>query len=173
MKHVLFSILLLISLSLQAGESQECSLPPRLDNEISRKFLGKRVITLADILDEHDRKLFRKEHGSRCPGLVKVNFYGDGNPTWALVLINSRATKREAELVVARQIGLTWELRSVDTAGDAVPVIWSEPPGAYEDVYEEKKITAKYPVIMLVSYESWAIVYAWAGNKVEKVWLAD
>ena len=173
MKRVTLSVLLLISLTLQAGASQECSLPPRLDSEISRKYPGKKVVTHADISDVNDRKLFRKEHGSRCPGLVKVNFYGDGNPTWALVLINDGGTKREAELLVAHRIANSWDLRSLDRAGDAVPVVWSEPPGDYEDVYGEKKIKAKYPVIMFVRYESWAIAYSWTGKNVEKVWLAD
>jgi hypothetical protein len=58
---------------------------------------------LAD-LDGYDRKLFQKDYGSRCPGLVKVDLYGDGEPTWALVLVGSgKPTQRKAELVVARQ----------------------------------------------------------------------
>jgi hypothetical protein len=54
-------------------------------------------------LEEYDRKLFRKDHGNSCPGLVKVDFYGDGKPTLALVLITGNGAQEKAELVVARQ----------------------------------------------------------------------
>ncbi len=148
-----------------------CSLPPSLRDEISKKYPGTRVVSLAD-LDEYDRKLFQKDHGSRCPGLVKVDFYGDGKPTWALVLISGENPKRKAELVVARQIGDTWETRSLETT-DGTPVVWREGPGKYDGMSEPNTIRAKNPVIVFCGLESWAILYAWPGKEVVKTWISD
>jgi hypothetical protein len=43
----------------------------------------------------------------------------------------------------------------------------------YEDIYGQKKILSKNQVIVFCGYGSWAIVYAWTGKEVEKVWLSD
>lgn len=156
-----------------ASPQDRCALPPGLPDEISKKYPGARVVTLAD-LNEYNRKLFKKGHGTRCPGLVKVNFYGDGKPTWALVLIAGEGPKQKAELVVARQLSDGWELRSLETTDTApVPVVWRQGPGKYDGMSEPKTIRATNPVIVLCGYESWAILYAWTGKEVEKTWISD
>src|ERR1700674_5130933 len=76
-----------------------CTLLEGLDSKIATKFPGAHLVTLAD-LDDYKKKLYKKDHGSRCPGLVRVNFYGDGKATWALVLISGENPKRKAELIV-------------------------------------------------------------------------
>jgi len=124
-------------------------------------------------LEEYDRKLFRKDHGNSCPGLVKVDFYGDGKPTLALVLITGNGAQEKAELVVARQFGGNWMTTLLDTAGSSTPVVWRQKPGKYTDVYANKTIRATKPAIVFCGYESWAILYAWTGKGVDKVWLAD
>ena len=154
-----------------AATPDRCSYPPGLRDEISRKYPGAHVISLGD-LGDYSRKLYLKDHGTRCPGLVRVNFYGDGKPTWALALISKEGTKQKVELVVAQQGAEGWATRSLETTDDT-PVVWREGPGKYEDIYGEKKIRAKNPVIVFCGYGSWAIVYAWTGREVEKVWLSD
>lgn len=148
-----------------------CTLPPSLQAETSKKYPGTRLISQAD-LDERDRALFRKEHGARCPGLVSVDFYGDGKPTWALVLISEKRPERKVELVVAHEVISGWEFRSVDTT-DGTPVVWHEGAGKYSDVYGEKTIQATHEVIVLCGYESWAILYAWTGTEIQKIWISD
>jgi hypothetical protein len=118
---------------LAAPAKDSCDLPPGLREELSRKDPDTRPVTLAD-LEEYDRNLFQKDHGTRCPGLARVNFYGDGKPTWAVVLISGENPKRTAELVVARQAPEGWDIRSLDTA-DGTPVVWREGPGKYDDLY--------------------------------------
>jgi hypothetical protein len=125
-----------------------------------------------DDLTEHKRRLFEKHHGSQCPGLVKVSFYGDGKPTWAVVLISGENPKRKAELVVARQVNEGWETRSLGTT-DGTPVVWREGPRKYEDPYEKKTIRARWPVIVFCGLESWEVVFAWTGKEVEKVQTSD
>jgi hypothetical protein len=148
-----------------------CDVPTGLHEELSKKYPAAHLVSLAD-LDEHRQKLFQKDFGSRCPGLVRVNFYGDGKPTWAVVLISGENPKRKAELVVARPVTNGWEIRSLEST-DGTPVVSRQPPGKYEDLYGEKKIQATHPVIMFVAYESWAVVFAWTGKDVDKVQVSD
>jgi hypothetical protein len=148
-----------------------CALPAGLRDEISKTYPEAKLVSLAD-LTEYKRKLFQKDHGTHCAGLAKVNFYGDGKPTWAVVLITGENPNRKAELVVARQLGESWEIRSLQVT-DGTPVVWREGPGKYEDLYEKKTIRAKQPVIVFCGLESWAVVYAWNGKEVEKVQLSD
>jgi hypothetical protein len=154
-----------------AAPNDPCDLPPGLQAELSKKYPGTRVVSLADLTQE-DRRLFQKDHGKRCPGLARVNFYGDGKPTWAVVLISGENPKRKAELVVARQIGDNWETRSLDTT-DGAPVVWREGPGKYDDLDGKKVIQATKPVIVFAGYGSWSVLYAWIGKDVEKVQLSD
>src|SRR6266478_2332893 len=155
-----------------ASSNDRCTFPAGLRDELSRKYPGTRVVGIDD-LSEYKRKLFRKHHHSQCPGLVKVNFFGDGKPTWAFVLISGENPKRKAQLVVAHQVDDTWETRLLSTT-DGTPVVWRDGPGKYEGLYyEEKTIRAQWPVIVFCGLESWEVVFAWTGKEVEKVQLSD
>ena len=151
--------------------SDPCSLPQDLKEVIARKYPAERLAHLAD-LDEYDQKLFRKDHGDRCPGLVRVNFYGDKEPALAMVLISGENPKRKAELIVARNRGNSWEPQSLETT-DNTPVVWSQKPGKYGGIWDTKPIVAGHPVIVFCGYESWAIVYAWTDNGIVKTWISD
>jgi len=165
-------LLMFTPVATAALANSRCSLPTGLGEELARKYPAAKVVDLGD-LSRDDRGFFQKDHGDRCPGLARVDFYGDGKPTWALVLIASDGRKREARLVVARQVGANWETSSLDTANGSAPVVWRQDPGEYRDVYGEKTIRATHPVIVFAGYESWAILYAWTGKRVQKIWLAD
>ena len=85
-----------------AGPSNDaCDLPNDLQHKVASKYPGKKVVTLADLQDD-DKGFFQKDHNNSCPGLVKVDFYGDGKPTLALVLIGNGEGKDSSVLVVAR-----------------------------------------------------------------------
>ena len=157
---------------LAASPKDRCALPPSLRDEISKTYPRARPVSLAD-LDDYARKQYRKDFGTRCPGLVRVNFYGDGKPTYALVLIAGENPKRRAQLVVAHQVGNDREIRSLETT-DGTPVVWRQGPGKYDGMYEEEQqILARNPVIVFCGYGSWAILYAWTGAEVKKIWLSD
>lgn len=150
-----------------------CTPPLGLREVLSKAHPGAHVVAQADLVNEH-QVLFRKDHGDRCPGMVRVDLYGDGKPTWALVLLEGTAANRRAQLVLARQLEEGWVLATLDDAEAAIaPVVWSEGPGRYEDVYGERVLVASSSVIVFAGYESWAIVYSWNGRDVEKVWIAD
>src|SRR6266576_6963346 len=86
-----------------APPNDACELPQALLHEIVSKNPGAKLVSLSD-LDDYDRGVFQKDHGNSCPGLVKVDFYGDGKPTLALVLISEESSK----LIVAHQVGENW-----------------------------------------------------------------
>ncbi|PYU23530.1 MAG: hypothetical protein DMG32_16025 [Acidobacteria bacterium] len=148
------------------------SLSQDLQHEISAKYPASKLVRLSD-LEEYDRKLFRKDHGNSCPGLVNVDFYGDQKETLALVLTTGEGANQKAELIVARKLGQSWQTALLDTAGLSVPVVWRQKPGTYKDIENGKTIRATKPVIVFCGYGGWAIVYAWTGKGVDKVWLAD
>jgi hypothetical protein len=158
-----------------AGSSNdECTLPPDLNAYISQKYPAAHVATLAD-LEIDDSGFFQKDHSGDCPGLVKVDFYGDGKPTLALILIIKSGAKDDSELFVAHQVGNIWRMTELGTGNPSPysPAVWSQPPGEYQDVYGNKSIRATNPVIVFCKYEAWAIVYAWTGKDVKKVWISD
>ena len=154
-----------------AGAAQDrCQRPPDLHDAVSTTYPNARIVDVAD-LGADDRKFFEKDHRAQCPGLIRVEFYGDAKPTWALVLFD-HSTKEHA-LVVAHKLE-GWEFSMLETwSGGPMPVVWREKPGKYDDIYGDKTIRAMHPVIVYCGYEAWAIVYAWMDGKVEKVWISD
>jgi len=165
-------VLVSVRVAVAAPAADSCSLPQNLQREVLNKYPGSRLVTLQN-LTSGDRALFQKEHGNDCPGLTKVDFYGDGRPTLALVLIVGTGQSVSAKLVVAHETAQKWKAVLVDTAKASIPVVWSQGPGKYEDVYGEKKIQATKPVIVFCEYNAWAIVYAWTGNRIDKIWIRD
>jgi hypothetical protein len=157
-----------------APPTDSCGLPGDLQREIATKYAGARVVGLSD-LEEDDRGFFEKDHGDACPGLVKVDFYGDGRPTLALVLNRKNGAKEHTELVVAHRVGDQWRIAELGTGGASpyAPVVWSQLAGQYKDIDGKKTIRATRPVIVFSKYESWAILYAWTGSRVTKIWLQD
>lgn len=154
--------------------SDACNLPQGLEREIAIKYPGTAVVGLSDVGD-NNRKFFQKDHGDACPGLVKVDFYGDGQPVLALLLTKRDSVTKPTKLILARRAEGTWKMVLLDTGDSSpyAPVVWSQPPGEYKDVYGKKTIRATRPVIVFCEYQSWAIVYAWTGKRVAKVWIAD
>ncbi len=154
------------------AQDSSCSLPGTLQTAIKTRYLSTRLVTLAD-LGKEDRAFFQEDHGNDCPGLVKVDFYGDGKPTLALVLVVNSGGKESTELVLAHEVAQKWETVMLDNAGASMPVVWSQGPGEYEEFNSEKKIRATRPVIVFCGYGSWQVLYAWTGSKISKIWLQD
>jgi hypothetical protein len=159
-------------LAVASPPTDPCTLPQSLQREVMSKYPGGSVVTVQD-LPEDDRDLFQKDHGNVCPGVIKVDFYGDGKPTFAFSLIHKTATKLRTELIVAHEVARKWETVSLEKTESTIPVLWSQDPGEYENVYGDKRIRATKPVIVFCEYNAWAILYAWIGNSVDKIWLQD
>jgi hypothetical protein len=168
-----FCLLGLAQVAAAAGPSNDaCDLPNDLRVVVEAKYPGTKIVSLLD-LNEDDRALFQKDHVDSCPGLVKVDFYGDGKSTFALALTTKTEANPKTQLALAHRVGATWKVAILDKTDGPVPVVWSQKPGEYKDVYGEKKIHATKPVIVFCGYSSWAVLYAWTGKQVEKVQLSD
>lgn len=171
---VAFCLFAFTQVAAAVPSSDACNLADGLQRELATKHPGARVVDLPDLQDD-DREFFQKDHGDACPGLVKVDFYGDGKPTLALVLTKKRGTTEQTELVVAHRVGQQWRLRVLGTGGPSpyAPVVWSQPPGQYQDIDGKKTIRTTRSVLVFCKYESWQILYAFTGSRVDKIWLRD
>ena len=150
-----------------------CKLPETLQTEVSSMYPGSELVTLA-ALDADDKAFYLQDHKQSCPGLVEVDFFGDHKPTIAMVLITSGKDSKEAKLLVAHNVSGNWKISLVDSTHEAgVPVLWSQPPGSYTDVYGKKQLLATAPVIVFTRFESWSILYAWTGKRISTIWLQD
>jgi len=154
-----------------ATKGGNCELPKELSKQIATVYPGSRVVTVAD-LEEYDASLFKREHHDDCPGMVKVDFYGNGAPTLALALRGTTGGQNQTKLVLATKV-IRWKLRLLDTMDGFAAVVWSENPGEYTDVYGKKELRAKYPPVVFCKYEALALLYAWTGKRVSKIWIAD
>ena len=167
-----YCLLIFAPIAIAASPKDACHLPQGLRHRLASRYPGARLVHLSD-LSEDDRGFFEAQHEDACPGKASVDFYGDGKPTLALVLIAEVGGKQESILIVAHQVGARWSTTLLDSGDSSMPVVWSQSPGEYEDVYGDKKIRAHNPVIVLCQYEAWSILYAWTNNRVEKIWLSD
>jgi len=155
-----------------AGEADPCTLPNGLNAKIAAVHPTAHVVHVTD-LSEDNRNLYTKDHGASCPGLVEIDFYEDGSPTWALALVSGADPRQlKSRLVVARRQESSWDIRTLATA-IGIPVVWKEPGGDYKDMYGRKTIRSIRPVLVLCYYSSSTTIYAWNGKKVEEVWLQD
>ena len=151
--------------------NDSCDVPKDLQAVIEAKYPATKIVALSD-LNENDKQLFQKEHLDSCPGLAKVDFYGDGKPTLALALTKGKQTNRSTKLVLAHNSGTAWKTSTLATTSGPAPVVWSQGPGEYKGVYKQK-IRATRPVIVFCGYSSWAVLYAWTGKEVRKLQLSD
>jgi len=168
---VAFCLLSFVPRAVSAAPNGACDLPKDLQSVVEGKYPGAKIVTLSD-LNEDDKQLFEKEHSESCPGLVKVDFYGDGKPAFALALTSKSGANLTTKLVLAHQAGTSWKVSTLDKADGPVPVVWSDKPGEYKGICQ-RKIRAARPVIVFCGYSSWAILYAWTNNRIAKVWLRD
>jgi len=166
-----FYLFYFVPMALGGPSNEACVLPKDLQSVVEGKYPGTKIVSLSD-LNEDDKQLFQKGHADCCPGLVKVDFYGDGKPTFALALTTKSGAYPKTKLVLAHQVGTNWKVAILDKADGPVPVVWSDKPGEYKSVYQHK-IRATRPVIVFCGYSSWAVLYAWTNNKVAKIWLRD
>jgi len=168
---VWFYLVVFVHVAAARPPSDACGLPKDLQSIVEEKYPGTKVASLSD-LNEDDKQLFQKGHADSCPGLVKIDFYGDGKPTFALALTTKSEAYPRTKLALAHRVGADWKVATLDKADGPVPVVWSEKPGEYKGVYGNK-IRASRPVIIFCGYSSWAVLYAWVNNKVAKIWLQD
>jgi hypothetical protein len=139
-----------------------------LGEQLSKMYPSRKVVELRDLVLE-DREWFQRAHGNECPGLVRIDFYGDGRPTWALALMAGHGPKAKADLVVAHQVDRNWEIVLLDTADEPAPVVWSEPSGEYRRQDDSCDPSSD----RLCGLRELGNPLRWNGKRMQKTWLAD
>ena len=166
-----FCLFVLVQVAAAQSPNDACDLPKDLQSVVEGKYPGTKIVALSD-LNEDYKQFFQKDHAGSCPGLAKVDFYGDGKPTFALAMTTIGKAYPRTKLVLAHRATSNWEVTTLDKADGPVPVVWSDKPGEYKSVYQHK-IRATRPVIVFCWYSSWAVLYAWTNNRIAKLQLQD
>ena len=162
---LLFSVFSLSAqASAQAARRSHCSetIPTAVQKIIQQRYPGFHVLT-------------KKESGHGCPGIAKVDVYGDGRTVYAIVILTDRGFgwQKAGKLLLAKKNAHYWEVEVLDE-GDGYPgSLWHESAGQYGDRYGEKTLRSKGEVIIYFGHESWERAYGWTGEKIEWVQLSD
>jgi hypothetical protein len=119
--------------------------------------------------------LSKKEYRLGCPGIAKVDFYGDGRPAYAIAIekYSGIGGQAEGKLILAHRTSGGWQTSVLEEPVSGTGLVWHEPPGKYEDRYKERTLIAKGDVVLYFGPGSWTIAYGWTGERVDKVWLTD
>lgn len=147
-----------------ATSRSHCSetLPSSLGKMITQRYPGFQVLTKKD-----------SSHG--CPGIAKIDFYGDDRIVYATVIRRLQGAKRsgEGKLLLAEKEDKNWKVTILDE-GDHWGNVAYEPAGLYGDMYRTKSFETKGDLIMYFRYDqTWAVGYGWTGEKIEEVLLSD
>ncbi len=160
------------SVLIWSSSTEPCALTAGLGCEIGHRYPEYRVLDIT-MLRSDDRKLFTHDSPGQCPGVARLQFFGDRKKAVAVLLWKQE--KGEGYLVVGReQGGDRWEVMEVSKLGGSFPpVIWPEPPGEYADWNGTRKMKVKWPAIHLVQYEAWSKLFAWDGSKIVMLQMTD
>ena len=120
----------------------------------------------------HTRSRKTSKHG--CPGIAKVDFYGDGRSVYAIVIErpSENAGTVDGKLVLVEKKGSEWKL-SILNEGNTAGDVWHAPVGEYTDTYGKWTVRSKGDCILYFWYESSEVLYAWTGEKIEEVQMSD
>jgi hypothetical protein len=149
-------------------------LPNSLENLVKEQYRGWQIVSV-EMLKPHHRKLFLKDRRRKCPGIAKVDLYGDGRQVYAVVLIEESDIDRRSKLVLTQETGKDkWQMTTLeDETTVPIPVVAAGPAGTYEHVYGERELKSDHEVVVYIGYESWVVVYAWNGKQIEKIQISD
>jgi len=147
-----------------ANPRSHCSetLPSSLNQLIKERYLDFQVLNKKD-----------STHG--CPGIAKVDFYGDGRTVYAVVIRKPHKSEAvvEGKLLLAEKEDKHWKVTLLDE-GDDWGSVSHEPAGEYGDMYRTRSIKSKGDLIVYFRYDqSWAVGFGWTGDKIEEVQLTD
>jgi len=150
------------------------SLPDTLEKLLEKQYPGWKIVNLK-MLNPYHKKLYLTNKKAICPGVAKVNFYGDGREVFAIVLTRRSENGSRSRLIISRQneSGQWYLITLDDNTSGPPPVVVVGPPGEYEQVYKERFIRAQQEVIVYIGYESWAVLYFWNGKKIEELQISD
>ena len=159
----------------EAGKQDPCIdvLTPELNRVLKRDYPNWVVVYEPDW--RNDELMKEQARKNVCPWGVKVDFYGNGRLVYAIVIEkksqDSTPYKIGKLLLAQAEKERRWTLVTLLDNTCPCPII-IKPPGKYKDVNEDKEIKSKGEVVLHYS-QSVAIVFAWTGEKIDKVHIAD
>lgn len=163
-KLLVVLLLLAIQVSADASPRRHCSetIPTAVQKIIHERYPDFHVRTKKD-----------STHG--CPGIVKVDFYGDGRAVYAVVIQKDRdeqEMQQDGKLLLASKEGKGWKVEILEGEGNPGS-LWHAAADEFVDMYKGRTAAAKGDIIVYFGYESWERAYGWTGEKIEMVQLSD
>ena len=160
--------------------SADQGLPDAIKRVLSKKFPTQRPLRLDD-LSEDDQGLWVQAKGQICPGYVTGHFVSDKFLSYAVILTNINAPMGYKLVSVNEvtkgqyKIDLVFKDEHKDSGALTLyPVVWSLPPGEYQDFYDSKQILrTRHDGMVLERLEAWSVLYYWNRAKFLRWTLSD
>jgi hypothetical protein len=139
-----------------------------------REYPDWKLVGVGDLLPHH-RELWAGEHAKECPGLVLGRFEPTGKWLAAALIVPSSANDQRAKLILIKENNRKYYFKILADIGQRgpTPVLFKSPAGKYKSWDGSLTVRTRYPVISLVSYESSATVFYWAGGKFHQLQVSD
>lgn len=171
-----FTIVLVNACILEARQpsTEECTavLPKSVENLMRKTFRQWEIVSeklLGGLPPD-----YRKERPTGCPGVLRLDLYGDGRPVFAILIMREIQNGWQTKLLLAEQEShKKWKLQTIWEANDVDGVLLPVPPGEDSDIWRDVTIRGTGEGILYIKYEAYAIVFRWTGQSIEHVYVMD
>lgn len=150
--------------------------PQELAHVIKRDYPGREIVTIKHLPGWRQAE-YEKEGIKSCPGVAKVNFFGDGRLAYVIALVNPSEEKVAQKanpggfLLAYVDVAGVWKLKMLSKGWcSCEPIV--APAGEYKNFYGNKIIRSKGEVIV-EDFGSAARLFAWTGNKIDSISIKD
>lgn len=179
----LLTVCLLVAAVFPASAADDCEsqLPVPLRRAAEKAYPAFRSPVVTDNLPEDVDYQFQQT-GSRCLGVAKADFDGDGKVDYLIGM--SARTSSGAEILVALARGKSWALRSLASwsEGRSRLYVATEKPGKYERTLalegplsegENQTLVCRNPVAVFGATEASGVAYCYMEGAWPYVWISD
>ena len=163
----------------QANDACPHALPAPLLEILKTEYPDWKLVDLEDLGSEgadfyrKDADVYPEKNPTGCPGAARVDLYGDGQHAYALVLKRESNNRVKSKLLLSEiDKSKKWVSRTL-MDDECVCAVRTIPPGEHTDVIKGNTIKSRGEAILYIKYEAYAIVFAWTGQKIERVYVQD
>ncbi|MFI5304193.1 MAG: hypothetical protein ACHQYP_05285 [Nitrospiria bacterium] len=184
-KRVLFISMLIVTLFIASNlfgnedSNDPCSiklLPSSIQDTLRNKFPDWHVVTMKD-LGKDDQELWKKSlNGGNCPGITLGHYEKSAYLSYAISMVPSRANITGNRLIVFSPNSKgTYKERYLEKYnGSSSPlVVYTVPPGDYQEVEEGKRITLFKEGFQWEAIEQGATLYYYQGGKYHQLLVSE
>jgi hypothetical protein len=138
-------------------------LPEALVQTLAKKYPSWQAVKLSDLFEEQKQAWVESQyHRDRCPGIAVGHFESKTGLSYAILLFKKDVGEK---LVVASKNKGTFRLTVLTETEYGPDTVYTVPPGKYEDMYEEDKVTLSLDGFQLEVYEKGARMFYWKKGK--------